>query len=86
MPKDPILRNPAISQDFARQLLTLRAARGWSQQVLADSANINKKTLYRIEKGRCSPTLDVVASLAFALELPVAELLRFEPAPPPSGE
>jgi transcriptional regulator with XRE-family HTH domain len=42
---------------------------------------VSKPTIYRIETARYSVTLDVLVSLAQALEIPLAELVRFaEPA------
>ena len=71
----------------ARDLLTsqLREARGWSQQALADVADVSKPTIYRIETARYSVTLDVLVSLAQALELSLAELVSFAPPVTESG-
>ncbi|UOR07403.1 helix-turn-helix transcriptional regulator [Hymenobacter aerilatus] len=56
---------------------TLREARGWSQQELADRADVSKPTVYRIETARYSATLDVLAALAHAMELPLRDLVDF---------
>ncbi len=66
-----------VLQAFGQYLRQLREARGWSQQVLADEADVSKPTVYRIETARYSVTLDVLVSLAQALEIPLAELVSF---------
>ncbi|MGI4742595.1 MAG: helix-turn-helix domain-containing protein [Janthinobacterium lividum] len=67
---------------FGQHLRRLREARGWSQQALADVADVSKPTVYRIETARYSVTLDVLVSLAQALEIPLAELVSFAPPGP----
>jgi ribosome-binding protein aMBF1 (putative translation factor) len=81
------VKNEVVLQAFGQHLRQLREARGWSQQVLADEADISKPTIYRIETARYSVTLDVLVSLAQALEIPLAELVSFVgPIPRPVGE
>ncbi|OUJ69904.1 hypothetical protein BXP70_25820 [Hymenobacter crusticola] len=58
-------------------LRTLREARGWSQQELADRADISKPTVYRIETARFAATIDVLAALAQALDVHPRDLLNF---------
>lgn len=62
---------------FGQHLRRLRQARGYSQQELADIANIAKQTVYRIEKAQFVVTLDVLASLSEALHIPLKELVDF---------
>ena len=71
------VKNEAVLQAFGQHLRALREQRGWSQQMLADVADISKPTIYRIETARYSATLDVLASLAQAFEVPLAELMKF---------
>lgn len=78
------MKNEVVLQAFGQHLRQLREARGWSQQALADEANVSKPTVYRIETARYSVTLDVLVSLAQALEIPLAELVSFAgPVPHP---
>ncbi|QNP52061.1 helix-turn-helix domain-containing protein [Hymenobacter qilianensis] len=70
------MKNQAVLVAFGLHLRTLREQRGWSQQELADLADISKPTVYRIETARYSATLDVLASLAQALNLPLRELVN----------
>ncbi|KUG06356.1 helix-turn-helix domain-containing protein [Solirubrum puertoriconensis] len=73
------MKQPASVQAFGKHLRALRERKGWSQQALADVANITKKTVYRIETGQVSPTLDVLVCLAEGLEMPLPELVNFSP-------
>jgi transcriptional regulator with XRE-family HTH domain len=71
------VKNEVVLRAFGQHLRQLREARGWSQQALADEADVSKPTIYRIETARFSVTLDVLVSLAQALEVPLAELVSF---------
>ena len=71
------VKNEVVLQAFGQHLRRLREARGWSQQALADVADVSKPTIYRIETARFSVTLDVLVSLAQALEIPLGELVSF---------
>ena len=72
------MKKPAHSQVFGLHLRSLREQRGWSQQELADRANITKKTVYRVETAQASPTLDVLICIAEGLEISLQELVNFE--------
>ena len=71
------MKNPAIIQAFGEQLRALRKARGLSQQALADEAEISWPTVQRVEAGTQVASLDVLASLARALHMPLKELVDF---------
>ncbi len=71
------MKNEAVLQAFGQHLRRLREARGWSQQALADVSDVSKPTIYRLETARYSVTLDVLASLAQGLEMPLSELMNF---------
>jgi transcriptional regulator with XRE-family HTH domain len=71
------VKKPAGIQAFGRHLRALREGRGWSQQELADVANITKKTVYRIETAQTAPTLDVLLCLAEGLEVSLRDLMNF---------
>lgn len=77
------MKRPASGIAFGQHVRRLREQRHWSQQELADRADVTKKTVYRIETGQSSPTLDVLVCLAEGLEIPVGELVTF-PVPPPN--
>lgn len=71
------VKKPASIQAFGAHLRLLRERRGWSQQELADVADITKKTVYRIETAQTAPTLDVLVCLAEGLEISLSELVDF---------
>lgn len=60
---------------FGSHLRALRKRRGWSQQELADTAHLHKTTVQRAEWASFIVSLDILVSLARALEVPVKELL-----------
>lgn len=69
------VKNAAGILAFGRHLRQLREARGWSQQVLADEADVAKPTVQRIEKGQAAATLEILLSLARALQVPFREFM-----------
>ncbi len=56
------------------QVRRLRKEAAISQQELAGQCDIFRTYLSRIENGTANPTLTVVAALASALKVPVADL------------
>ena len=69
------MRNPAGLRAFSERLRSLRKARGYSQQQLADIANVEQSTVKRIELVQLAPTLDLLISLSRALGLEVRDLV-----------
>ena len=80
------VKNEDVLQAFGQHLRGLREARGWSQQALADVSDVSKPTIYRLETARYSVTLDVLASLAQGLEIPLSELMQFSVPPRTAAE
>lgn len=68
-------KNPEALSAFGLNLRRIRESREWSQQELADRASIPKKTLQRVELAKHAVGLDMLFSLARALELPSKDLL-----------
>jgi transcriptional regulator with XRE-family HTH domain len=60
---------------LARNLQKLRVEKGLSQEGLAFSAGIDRTYVSGIERGCRNPTLDIVDSLASALDVSTVELL-----------
>lgn len=52
-----------------------RISKGWSQQILADHAEISKVHLIAIEKGRAEPGLLALKRIAAALGLRLRDLV-----------
>lgn len=66
---------------LAGNLRRLRVARHLSLSELARATGVSKATLSGIEAGRANPTAETLATIAAALQAPIAELLE---APPQS--
>lgn len=59
-----------------------REQNGWSQEVLADRAGLNRSYLGEIERGSSVPSLATIAKIALALNMNMSTLLaRCEQAP-----
>lgn len=71
------MKNPASIKAFAIHLRVLREKAGMSQQELADTAEISKITIQRIENAKYSVTLDTLISISAALNLPLKKLFDF---------
>lgn len=63
------------------ELTRLRTDRGWSQQRLADEADVDKATVNQIERGRRSPNVETLEKLAGALGVGVADFFPKAQAP-----
>lgn len=61
---------------FARNLRRLRAERGWTQQELADKAEMDRTYLSALERGAYSATIDMVAKIAGAFGVEPASMLK----------
>lgn len=72
------MKNPDFIKRFAKHLKKLRIQKGFSQQEFADMANLDKKTIQRIERGKMNPSLDTLLSLSNAMEIKLKELMDFE--------
>lgn len=70
-----IIRHDAIVARFGQKLRELRLARGMSQAELARQAEVTTNYISRLEGGGAEPGIDLVARLALALGVPVADLL-----------
>ena len=56
-----------LKMSFPQRLLSLRKAKGLTQQVLADEVGIHVVQIRRYEGGDAQPTLEVIRKLAIAL-------------------
>jgi transcriptional regulator with XRE-family HTH domain len=67
---------PSICLRVGRKICELRTAKGWSQRMLADHAQMEYAHLARLELGQKEAGLLILQRIADALEVPVWELLR----------
>ena len=59
---------------LGEKILAIRKSKGLSQEKLAEDANINLRTLQRIEKGQTKPHGDTLKRICKALDVPVEEM------------
>jgi len=64
-----------IIRIFAENVRAERARKKYSQEKLAELANITPEYLARIEKEKYSPSLVVIANLAMALDVTADKLI-----------
>lgn len=70
------------SPSLIRRLQQFRAARGWSQQQLADVAGLPRTNISAIEAGRLVPSTVAALKLAAAFHCRVEDLFQLEDAAP----
>ena len=61
---------------FGTVVRELREARGWTQEELAERANMNASYLGFVERGDNVPTLTIIIQIAEGLRVGPEELLR----------
>lgn len=65
----------ALINQFPIVVRQLRQARGWSQEELAERADLNRSYVGEIERGLAMPSLVTLSKLALGLELSPSSLL-----------
>jgi len=68
--------------DFGRRVRTLRDARGWSQEELAEKAGIHRTYIGGIERGLRNVALLNIVRIAHALDLSVSDLFSYQARSP----
>ena len=61
---------------FGQVVRRLRESRQWSQENLAEKADLNRSYVGEVERGKVIPSLNTMDKLATALEISLPELLR----------
>jgi transcriptional regulator with XRE-family HTH domain len=76
-PLDP----DAVTAAVARNVRSLRQARGWSLATLAARSGVSKGMVVEVEQSRTNPSIATVCRLATALGSGLAQLLAVGPEP-----
>lgn len=58
------------------RIRNLRNGRGWSQEELADKANVSRSFMGEIERGQASATIESLEKITNALEITLEDLFR----------
>ena len=64
-----------LSSKIGIKIKLERTKRGWSQEKLAEIANLNVNSIGTIERGTSSPSIDTLAQIASAFEIEVVDLI-----------
>jgi DNA-binding XRE family transcriptional regulator len=70
-----------VRETVGTNLRSARKRAGLSQKVLAKRSGVDKRTISRIERAQAETVLTKLHALAFALSVPLAELLAGLPEP-----
>lgn len=70
------LDDDAYAASFGRHVRSLRKARGYTQEQLADRSGLASDTIRRLERHEFSPSLKTLRKLASGLGLPLVTLLE----------
>lgn len=68
-------RFEAVARALGKRIRILRKGRGWSQEHLADEANMHRTYMWGIERGVRNPSLRHITQIADALGVSIASLL-----------
>jgi XRE family transcriptional regulator, regulator of sulfur utilization len=71
----PAPETTQVAAHLARNLASLRHARGMTQQALAKHAAVPRSTITNLESGQGNPSLAVLVKIAAAMGVPIDELL-----------
>ncbi len=69
-------RQESAATALGRRIRTLRHAQGWSQERLAEEANLDRSYIAGIEVGVRNPSLKALERLAAALDVPLVALFQ----------
>lgn len=65
---------------IGQQIRSARLHANLTQEKLAERAGIDRQAVNRVEQGHQSPLVDNLLRIAYALDVPLADLVREEPA------
>ena len=62
------------------RLRQIRSDKDYSQEALAEAANLTRESITRIENGSMKPKLETIADIANILNVPIDYLINAPPA------
>jgi len=71
-----MVRDNELLKSFGARVRTLRQARGFSQETLADKCGLDRTYVGGIERGERNPSLQNIARIATALNVSLVELMK----------
>lgn len=71
------LKKQELSRKLGKRIVLLREKKGWSQAELARVCLKDRQSIERLERGTTNPTAYTLYEVASALEITLAELLKF---------
>lgn len=66
-----------IKKEFGKKVKLLRIEKGWSQEKLALSADLDRTYIPSIEKGERNVSIIVIEKIAKAFSISVSELFKY---------
>ena len=70
------MASPSFQRAFGERVRALRKARGYSQEVFAAHANLDRSAYGKLERGEINVGLATLARMAVALDLTLSQLLE----------
>jgi transcriptional regulator with XRE-family HTH domain len=64
-----------LEKQFGQAVRAAREQKGWSQELLAEAANLNRSYLGEIERGLVTPSLATISKLAAGLGIAPSALI-----------
>ena len=70
------IKNQKVIKAFGNRVRVLRLIENWSQEQLANNADIPISQIGRIERGEINTTISTIFALAKALNVPVEDMIK----------
>lgn len=69
-------RTASVAKALGKRIRQLRKAKGWSQEYLANQAEMHRTYMWGVEQGLRNPSIRHLTQIADALEVPLASLFE----------
>jgi transcriptional regulator with XRE-family HTH domain len=67
-------RATSVAKALGKRIRQLRKAKGWSQEYLANQAEMHRTYMWGVEQGVRNPSIRHLTQIADALEVPLTQL------------